>query len=495
MNIRAFDNLNCHTREIGYLRNFFLDSRLRGNDKLCWNKINKLIKSFHTLIIISFLLIGCTQLPQGVVTNQLPDTHLSLIPDSIISPQKTRLKISWWGDDPDGLVKGFRFSFDNINWSFTPNNDSTFFFIILGNDSLFNISVTAVDDKGGIDPTPATGKFPILNSPPSISFNSGTELPDTSFTIASFAWTATDPDGDNTVKSIYWSLNDTNNWHRIPSSVSLLTINLDSGIVPNSNNKFYIKAEDLAGAFSSVRKMPDSSKTWFVRQPVGHILVIDDYPSTILDYAQADAFYNSGLTGHQFSKLDIKVANGTNIPRIKNPMFIETMKLFQCVVWYGGRGNGSNDNTNFDLAQQTLPYYSAAGGKVFFTTGFPNLVETPYNIANFAPIDSVSLYQQVTMTIETPVIVKNSNYDTLYTGPDYAPDRVRSIYPRPGANVIYKMPFQTNYPPNDTITVCVKDINTNPKFVFMSVPLHRMNSFDRGINFLKRVIEIDFGVN
>jgi hypothetical protein len=449
----------------------------------------------YTIILFTTFLTGCSQLPQGVVTNQLPDTHLSLSPDSIISPQKTRVKISWWGDDPDGLVTGFRFSFDNINWSYTPNNDSTFFFIILGNDSLFTIYVAAVDDKGAIDVTPATGKFPIINSPPSISFNTGTELPDTSFTVASFAWTATDPDGDNTVKTIYWALNDTNYWHKIPASINLFTISQDSGIVPNSNNKFFVKVEDLAGAFSSIKKMPDSSKTWFVRQPVGHILLIDDYPSSILDNSQAEAFYSTSLSGHQYSKLDIKVGNGANIPKIKNPMFIETMKLFQCVIWYGGRGNGSNDNTNFDLAQQTLPYYSASGGKVFFTTGFPNSVETPYNIINFAPVDSVSIYQQVTMTIETPVIVKNPNYDTLYSGPDFTPDRVRSVYPRQGANVIYKLPFQTNYPPFDTLTICVKDLLFNPKFVFMSVPLHRMNSFDRGSNFLKHVVEIDFGVN
>ncbi|MGH2574397.1 MAG: hypothetical protein ACRDFC_01715, partial [Ignavibacteria bacterium] len=318
---------------------------------------------------------SCTELPQGVVTNQLPQTFLSLFPDSTISPQKTRLKISWWGDDPDGLVTGFRFSFDSTNWTFTTKNDSTFQLAITGNDSTFRFWVAAVDDRGGIDPTPATNRYPVINSPPNVNFNTGTEIPDTSFTVASFAWTGTDPDGDNTIRYYHWALNDTSqpsNWHRIPGTVNLITLRQDSGILINSNNVFYLKAEDIAGAFSPTRRMPDSSRTWYVREPVGNILVLDDYPSSILDNGQAAIFYQNSLSTHLHSKLDIKVANGANIPRIKNPMFTETLKLFQCVIWYAGRGNAANDNANFDLAQQTIPFYTAAGGKIFFTTGFPN---------------------------------------------------------------------------------------------------------------------------
>jgi hypothetical protein len=453
---------------------------------------NKLVLIFTAAVSIMYS--GCTEVPESVISNLEPETHLSLTPDSIISPQKTRIKISWWGDDPDGLVKGYRISFDSLNWSFTSNNDSTFLFVIIGNDSTFRIWVAAVDNEDAIDKTPATNLIPVYNSPPEVTFNPGTEIPDTSFIVATFSWSGTDPDGNNTIKYYYWSLNDTTTWERINGNINIITLRQTHGIIPNANNILYLKAEDVAGTQSNIKRMPDTNKTWYVRQPVGRFLIIDDYAATILDNRIAEDFYRNSLTGKLYSSLDIKVSGGANIPKIQNPMFIETMKLFEAVIWYAGRGNGLNDNANFDLAQQTLPYYTAAGGKLFFTTGFPNSIDAQGNIANFAPIDSATQFQVVTMTSQIPVIVVNQNYDTLTTGSP-APDRVRGVYPRLGANIIYKMPFQTTYPPYENINVCVKDAANNPKVIFMSVPLHRMNGSQNADDFLRQILEVDFGIN
>ncbi len=447
---------------------------------------------YTLILILTIFLYSCTEVPTGIVQNQPPNTFLSLFPDSNISPQKTRIKITWWGDDPDGLISGFQFSFDSTNWTYTNKNDSTFQLTISGNDSTFRFWVSAIDDKGLVDPTPATNKYPVINTPPSVLFNIGTEIADTTFTVASFSWTGTDPDGDNTIKYYHWALNDTSAWHKIPGTINLLTLRQDSGLVINSNNKFFLKAEDIAGSYSRVIKMPDSNKTWYVRQPIGRILILDDYPSSILDNQQAYNFYESALDTMLHSVLDIKVADGSNIPKIKNPMFTETLKLFQCVIWYAGRGNASTDNANFDLAQQTLPFYLAAGGKVFFTTGFPNTIEAQGNIVDFAPIDSVTNFQVTTMTSQVPTIVIDNLYPELQSGSP-APDRVRGVYPRIGSHVIYKLPFN---PPYDTnkITICVKDFTNNPKIVFMSVPLHRMNETLTAPQFLRRVINTDFGI-
>src|SRR5690349_7045142 len=141
-----------------------------------------MIEKFKYIFI---LLLGvaafysCTEVPDGVSTNLAPETYRSIHPDSVISPQKTRLKITWWGDDPDGLIKGFEVSFDSLNWTFTPNNDSTFQLVIVGNDSTFRFWARAVDDKGYIDQTPATNLYPVVNSAPAVKFNAGTEIPDT----------------------------------------------------------------------------------------------------------------------------------------------------------------------------------------------------------------------------------------------------------------------------------------------------------------------------
>lgn len=459
------------------------------------NSVRKIKLGIILILTLILFFNSCSELPEGAITKQPPETYLSLFPDSIISPQKTRIKISWWGDDPDGLVQGYKFSFDSLNWTFTSNNDSTFLLVIVGNDSTFRFWVSAVDNEGYIDPTPATNLYPVYNSPPDVRFNTGTEIPDTTFPVASFAWTGTDPDGDNTIKYYHWALNDTTNWHRISGNVNLITLRQDSGIVPNANNIFYIKAEDIAGKFSAVRRMPDSSRTWFVRPKRGNILLINDYFRTApTDVSQALTFYRNVLDSaylNSYSYLDIKVANGSNIPKIINPMFIETLKLFQCVIWFANRGNSPNDNPNFELAQQSLPFYFAAGGKIFFSSGFPNTIDAQGNIVNFAPIDSVTFYQVTTMPLQTQ-ISWDTSYPVLESGSP-GPERTRGIIFRLPGHAIYKIPFSTPY---DTarMTVCIKDNVTNPKVIFMSVPLNRVNFNGNATLFLRRILGVDFGI-
>ncbi len=501
--------LEAYNLEIGLLLNFgstSLQYKRLFNDKTkrkilrtifkILNPVNPLILKIlvQILLPIFFLLAvqSCTELPTSVVQNQPPNTFLSLFPDSTISPQRTRIRITWWGDDPDGLVTGFRFSFDSTNWTYTTKNDSTFQLAISGNDSTFHFWVAAVDDKGMIDPTPASNRYPVFNSPPSVIFNAGAKIPDTTFTIASFSWTGTDPDGDNTIKYYYWALNDTLTWHRIPASVNLLTLRQDSGLAVNSDNILFLKAQDIAGAFSNISRMPDTGSTWYVRRPVGRILIIDDYSFTLTDKTQAFQFYENALDTISHSRLDIKVSNGANIPPIRNPMFIETLKLFQCVIWYSDRTIAVSQNANFDLAQETLPFYLAAGGKVFFTSGFPDNIPQGINYVDFAPVDSVSVFQQGSIPEETPVIVVDNNYPLLQASSP-TPNFVRGLYPRPGTHIIYKMPYN---PPYDTnkINVCIKDVTGNPKIVLMSVALHKMNFANNAADFLRRVIYTDFGI-
>src|SRR6188472_1927152 len=100
-----------------------------------------MIKKLLLLIIAGIglvtLIYSCSDPISGTVQNQPPNSYLSIFPDSIIAPGSTLKTIHWWGDDPDGFVKGFRVSFDSVNWTFTTANDSTFILSINGNDSTF----------------------------------------------------------------------------------------------------------------------------------------------------------------------------------------------------------------------------------------------------------------------------------------------------------------------------------------------------------------------
>ncbi len=165
-------------------------------------------------VLLLFLLIfySCSEKITGSkVENLPPDTKIFLIPDSenAISKQKSKLRVFWWGDDPDGFIIGYYIKWENQPWTFTNKTDSTFTLAISGMDTSYTFFVTAVDnsgngqydiqvvrdgvnygaepfvdkngngrydenetyvDIGNIDPTPAKFKFPIKNSPPEITF-------------------------------------------------------------------------------------------------------------------------------------------------------------------------------------------------------------------------------------------------------------------------------------------------------------------------------------
>ena len=145
---------------------------------------------FILIVIGSVCLISCSDPITGDVGSLPPETYLSLFPDSIISPGSTLRKISWWGDSPQGFIAGYYFSFDSTKpvsqWSFTTKSDSTFLLQMNGNDTTFRFYVAAVDDKGLIDPTPASNLYPTLNSVPSMDFLGGTEIPDTVYPVTTF---------------------------------------------------------------------------------------------------------------------------------------------------------------------------------------------------------------------------------------------------------------------------------------------------------------------
>ncbi len=93
-------------------------------------KFKSSYKYFLLLISLGLIfLISCSEefpdQPQG---NLPPETGMFLYPDSTVSQQPSRLRVHWWGDDPDGLVIGYYFMWEGIDtkWTFTTKNDSTF---------------------------------------------------------------------------------------------------------------------------------------------------------------------------------------------------------------------------------------------------------------------------------------------------------------------------------------------------------------------------------
>ena len=253
-----------------------------------------------SVLLLLFMLLppGCKEhVADNPVAGKPPQTFLWLFPDGDIAVGVSRAHLRWWGESPDGLIRGYLFSFkvvtenitalplpDTLRYAWVTRNDSTLLFPL---DTLFRkfaVVVRAVDDAFGglpehsivrMTPFPFWDKnddgsfdgadqrldelsaatdrvgavltFPIRNTPPAIGLLPNPKdaaitqrLPDTTFTVITLGFKGSDPDGDNTLASYRIALNDTAagtaQWVTVALRDTILTM-----VVPRSRS-------DAAGA-------------------------------------------------------------------------------------------------------------------------------------------------------------------------------------------------------------------------------------------------------
>jgi hypothetical protein len=418
------------------------------------------------------------------------------MPGDTLAPGKTVKKISWWGDSPNGFVVGFKISFDSLNWGYTTKNDSTFVFSIAGQDSTFRIWVASVDDQGFVDPIPASNRYPVVNSPPSMVFDPSLNLPDTLFPIATVKWVGTDPDGDNTITHYLYSLNDTLHFKPISGSLSIMTLTKDSGLI-GGNTCIYMKAQDNAQAFSLTVRMPlDSTKFFYVKNVTSNILVIKDVPTTGGELGDLNNYLGQAMDTIHYDVLDIKSNGGSLVPKIINPMFIETLKLFKIVMWLANRNGGGNpdNDPNLNLAQNSLPYYLNSGGKLFWSSGFPNVTVVQGALFNFAPIDSVktTCFIPLLLPNDTTFFLYDNSYPKLYINNNVFIASTKGIYPSSGTKKLYQIYPRSNCN-NDTINVGFKSPVNNSNLVFLLMPIYYLNgNVNASKTFMKQMLINEF---
>lgn len=445
----------------------------------------------RTLIAALVLGAGCIkEHPDEPHRNLPPKTFMWLFPDSSIAEGTSRQHVRWWGEDPDGVIKGFLFTFDKkvagtlpplmsdtVPWIWTAKNDTVVTFPLLVRRDTFDVAVRAVDNswqvtlpehavvrlgtspfwdsndnglfdgadmelptlRDAMDLQGAALGIPVLNQPPTVVFAQNPndpafvmKQPETTFTAATFAWVGTDPDGDQTITDYEIALNDTSDplrWFVVSGNIRLISLvvprersdTAGSEVVADlytgrfsttrhfigqlshlrldSLNTFYIRARDVAGDVSPIIQLPGAADRWYVKKPVGKILIISDYISrdstTALQFyqstlAQIPGFDKSevlnigrGLTAQQ--KKDSRT--GILVPPFIDPAFVYTLHLFDAVFWY------TDQLPSLAVAQYPLFQYvrdASHHGKVIFTTTFESSSDPRGALKDFAPIDSVS---------------------------------------------------------------------------------------------------------
>ncbi len=504
--------------------------------------------------------------------NLPPKTFVSAFPyrdstqTTTFNPQSSRLEIHWWADDGDGLVIGYVVTFNKKTWTFTTKDDSVFFLPLFSKDTSYIFTVAAIDNsfKGklnegdtvifaslgtSVDPDPPSIKFPIANTPPTVQFImdeapwvTRLDIPDTTFTVVSFGWQGTDIDGNNTIISYYIALNDTSaqSWIQLPAQADFVTLEarlseatndtstVRCDVYPNTypalsqsplstplpnmrlngNNVFYIKAEDVAGAYSPATRMPDTTHAWFVKKPKGNLLIINDYG--VQD--QSTRFYSSifdtianGALSH-FDSWDIKT--GSYYPRKGNmvqpyviPTFQETLKLYKYIFCY------SSDEQDFDIAQSAVRNFRKNGGLFFMTFSVPSSYSSGLNInqelsdftgaidsltaiiltdtLSSSPITSTGFVKSGTMVLPAapydstvyPNLIRDS-YQSNVTDGGKVVANLRGIYPTFGASVIYRLqPYGV-----DNRQPIIGVMSGDRSAFVVGVPLYRFNGNSTDIN-------------
>ena len=110
-------------------------------------------------ILLLFLVSGCSrEHPDEPIPNKTPHTYMWLFPDSIIAQGVSKQHVRWWGEDPDGIVKGFLFAIgkigsggslpspDTLRWTWTTKNDTLIALPLLTKRDTFTIAVRGVDN-------------------------------------------------------------------------------------------------------------------------------------------------------------------------------------------------------------------------------------------------------------------------------------------------------------------------------------------------------------
>ena len=505
---------------------------------------------YFLLILSSLLLliglISCSEDKSSNPHNEnlAPDTGLFLYPDSTISPQQSQLKIHWWGDDPDGVVIGYYFSWDNVHWSFTASSDSLFALKIGAADTTYTFRISAVDyegngkydsrisqygidfgsepfidknnngtydageyyyDIGLIDPSPALFNFPLKNSAPKISWSELSFLPAESFPAMSFGWNVSDIDGEETVVKINIALNDTANESNIVSldgSIRTITIRTNDFNNPIPMMQILIEGQEnninskllpgLALNSNNVLYIQaediSGAKSPFISLPDSSHSWFVKKPSgnfvVIDDYTTSDnaaSFYASMFDSLGLTgKYDIYDIH-IQEPPYKNVTFFETIKLFDYAFWY------TDNAPSLDLAASTVNKYLTAGGKVAFSMQFSQTLDAEL-VQSFIPIINDSLSSKISLLSNT--VIASDTTDPSYpnlkiTGSVF---RIKAFYlNKLAANPIY-------YYPNGELKGFAGFTNSAKSIFFIALPLDKCNGNGTVKQLLEKVLFDDLGL-
>jgi hypothetical protein len=469
------------------------------------------------LILWSLSLWMLTSCRKGeLLENTPPETELFVRSIELTGENRltSSVRLYWFGSDANGFVKGYEISRDNSNWTFLSITDSTFLFSIAsGNDTVdIDFYVRSIDNDNQADPTPAYLKIPIRNTPPTANYASDYPKTDSVNSIFALAWSVTDADGPQTIDSVFLKANE-GPWIAIRRNTNLVKVrpveltttgitaatlrtsisNSPSFLVENERtesqplqglkigdwNTFYIKAKDIAGAFSET----DTLAPFYLKPKRSDLLIIQSHDGTS---PQPHPIYRDQFDqmGMVYDDLNMFKNGATNEIRFWNYTFEDMLLLYDRIFWYTSQsGQAKFRGQELFIEKASLPlqlFLSKPNSKLMISASLPHNLDPNSRLYLFTPMDSIRTFvagQQARLFSGYRAFPAKVGFDTLTVSvPNIT--AAAPFYLKPSADTLYTAQLLASggWVGPSIIGAALKNPQGRLKFVFFSLELHKFNS-------------------
>ena len=491
--------------------------------------MNRLSLSSCLLATIMMVAVACkTDVDGPLLENQTPQTFT--VVDTIIRNGDDRLEsrvdIRWWGDDPDGYIIGYEYTFDEpitpmTAWTFIRSQDSVFLLQTpAGQDTAdFVFSIRAIDDEGAVDASPARAGYPVKNSAPSVAFTPGEDDPVLSFPVLKYFWSGDDPDGPDNLAGyeLFWNDTTATPYYvdgatfsatfsaQTPfvggESLSDVFLNASSvaepGPIPGmrlgSYNVLYIRAVDQSEARSGYVR----SDSVYIRPVRSNVLLVNGYSgggSTIFD------FYADEITGLGFSSFDTLVLFDSSEPNQLAADNLTQSIIFDywdLIIWFG-----NNAQSSLSLAQKTTGDFFDTGGKMFMAVYVSSSFDQQSDFLDFTPIAELVDPVDTTLLLNlgADIIPIETGWPNLQ-GTSIV-GVVRPLIAQIGATPLYEASLTARddatlslnpWSGPSVIMASKNDALGNPNFILSTLEIQRLDGLGTLDDFFSKVIQDEFG--
>lgn len=386
--------------------------------------------------------------------NQPPTARFFVDSIGLDGPDRlpSRFVLRWHGEDPDGFVVGYELRLNGGPWGFTTAQESTFTVPfepgVSYKDVIFELR--AVDNLNTRTDPPARLRVPLRNSPPTCQIDPTVAPPDTTLPAITLSLRVEDPDGSETLDSLYVRIG-SGPWIALSPRNTLLTLvpqdpttpsptllyggtaltpllTLSTPLALDDTNRIYVRAKDQGGLFSE----PDSTRPIYVRRKTGNWLILDSWNSPDAQTALAPDWQAA------WGSFDLwNLRSDAQRPPLRLPTWLHIWRLYPQVYWLGD----PSAIGELEAAETLIERYLQGGGRLFVNFPLPSSLDANSPIFRWSPVDSLATNPQNGLLPPSSTVQANQpGFPDLNNAQSFFLSGINPPYPKSTAQVLYTLP-------------------------------------------------------